>query len=85
MTLKPTKCEDCGRGRTGFYGPSDFEIPEELDTKLTDWMLSRPEAPNDPIRARYSFVFTPSTIGSTIMVIDKRTGDKLDLTEDVNW
>lgn len=64
--------------------PRIFEITDEEEKKVKDWIESLPPLPTATIGGAYSYEFTPTGLGTTILV--KRVdGHELDLTADANW
>ncbi len=60
-----------------------INLNEEQVKKLEKWQNENKNVENlSPIADRYTFVITPTSIGTVIIVKDNITGQSLDLTED---
>ena len=72
-------CEDeIPKGRT-------FELTEEQELKYLKWSMARPKKNSGAIGGRYTFSFTPTSLGVIIKVIDDFNKEFIDLTEYESW
>jgi hypothetical protein len=65
--------------------PHTFSLTETQETQFQEWRATRKKAPNTAIGGRYSFVFTPTSLGNTVKVLDTVYGDELELTDYESW
>lgn len=61
-----------------------FEIEEEQEEKLNEWMKSLPKAKNSTIGGAYTYEFTPTGIGLSL-IVRRVDGHEIDLTEYDKW
>lgn len=61
-----------------------FELSKTQLENLRNWTegQSKKSKTKDAIGFRYSFTFSPTSIGMTVKVVDHVTKEELDLTED---
>jgi hypothetical protein len=64
-----------------------FDLSKKQLAELAKWQveLERDEAPTGAIGGRYTYSFTPTSIGIVSKVKDEVTGDVLDLTDYDMW
>lgn len=65
--------------------PEVFEISPEQLVKIYDWMGMRKYQSRSVDGARFTYCFTPTSIGTVIKVIDEVTGDEFDASDYENW
>ena len=58
-----------------------FPISEEEDKEIKEWIEKRPEFNEGAIGGRYTYQFTPTSIGMIGTVIDGMTGEKFTFQE----
>ena len=58
-----------------------FPISEEEDKKIKEWIEKRPEFNEGAIGGRYTYQFTPTSIGVIGTIIDGMTGEKFTFQE----
>lgn len=58
-----------------------FELSEQQEKLANEWIANRDREAHGPIGGRWSYRFTPTTIGVCVYLIDNASGDELDLTE----
>jgi hypothetical protein len=62
-----------------------FELNEEQKEKLNTWIRSKAVVYEGAIGGRYSFCFTPNSLGQVVTVTDIIKKDTLDLTDYDSW
>ena len=77
MTTLPIETEPFGT----------FKLTDDEIRMAEEWMANQRAVvlPLRPIAADFLFTFLPSQIGTAAYITDRRTGDRLDLTKDVEW
>jgi hypothetical protein len=64
----------------------EFVLSDEQQQKVADWMDSLPETESvGAIGGRYQFVFTPNSLGCSIVVLDLCSDRQLDVTDFDSW
>ena len=58
-----------------------FPISEEEDKKIKEWIEKRPKCNEGAIGGRYTYQFTPTSIGVIGTIIDGMTGEKFTFQE----
>lgn len=62
-----------------------FKLRPEQEEKLVKWKEARKEVYTGVSGGRYTYVFTPTSLGCIVSVLDNVTNDKLDLTDYDLW
>ena len=62
----------------------DFNLSPEDIVKFSDWRGTLPKAETGACGGRYTFSFTPTSIGTVVKIEDGISGEVLDLT-DYDW
>jgi len=62
-----------------------FHITGNELAKIENWMEKHESARPGPIGGRYTYSFTPTTLGTVIKVTDAITKEELDATEYESW
>lgn len=62
-----------------------FELSEEEQEKLAAWRSTHEEVYTGAIGGRYTYSFTPTSLGEVILVTDNVTGEELNLTDYESW
>lgn len=58
-----------------------FPISEEEDKKIKEWIEKRPKCNEGAVGGRYTYKFTPTSIGVIGTIIDGMTGEKFTFQE----
>lgn len=58
-----------------------FELTDEQERVANEWIETRDREAHGPIGGRWSYRFTPTTVGACVYLVDNASGDELDLTE----
>lgn len=61
-----------------------FIISEEQQLKLIEWMKDKP-ASNDMLGIRYEYCFTPTSLGTIVIVKDHITKTEINITNYNIW
>lgn len=61
-----------------------FEISYQQEKKFNLWKSGHKKVDTGAIGGRYTFSFSPTSLGQVVTVKDEVTGEELDLTED-DW
>ena len=64
---------------------SNFSLTEKQKEKLSEWIRLLPDKIEGAIGGRYTFLFTPTSIGIAVSVRDNITQLEIDLTEYEDW
>lgn len=61
-----------------------FELSEEQVKKAREWTNAQMDKAKtkDCTGFRFSYVFTPTTLGDCVKIIDRVTSEELDITDD---
>ncbi len=62
-----------------------FILTKEQDLKLSDWKSQHKNANEGTIGGRYSYEFTPTSLGCIEICKDAITKTQIDLTDYENW
>lgn len=62
-----------------------YHITEKQLEKIYKWMATLPPCKPTAIGGRYSYIFTPTSLGYSTIVEDCISGEKLDVTDYENW
>lgn len=62
-----------------------FELTEDQIKKFEKWQEKRKSMYTGTIGGRYTFEFTPTSIGIAVVAVDNLTRTKLNLTDYENW
>lgn len=62
-----------------------FTLTAEQEAKLDEWISTHQKKDCGAVGGRYSFTFTPTTIGTCVSVTDEMTGHKIDLSDYEKW
>ena len=62
-----------------------FELSESEHAKAKEWIESKPKTYGGAIGGRFSYVFTPTSIGTSVKVVDNLDKSELDVTDYDMW
>ncbi len=62
-----------------------FSLTEDQLERLRRWMKAREEWPCGTIGDRYTYSFTPTGLGTIIIVTDHTTKEEINLTDFDSW
>lgn len=62
-----------------------FELTEAQLKKINKWIKSNPTPLTGTIGGRYTYSFTPTSLGVVMMVKNNTSGEELDVTEYWEW
>jgi hypothetical protein len=63
----------------------NFTLTSDQIKKLEEWMDTLPVVPTGSIGGRFTYRFTPHSIGLGVSVYDEATKEELDLTDYESW
>ena len=63
----------------------NFYLTEKQQQKLNDWILHHEDVYTGAIGGRYTYEFTPTSIGIAVWVRDAITKEKIDLSDYEDW
>ncbi len=62
-----------------------FVINSTQNKKINEWMSTHKNAYEGAIGGRYTFCFTPTSLGEVIVVKDSVTNTEIDVSEYEDW
>lgn len=77
-------CYDCGYGFKNTKIMS-FSISEQQLVKINNWIKGHEKLPVGAIGGRYTYCFTPTSLGVIITVKDILANQEIDVTDYKDW
>jgi hypothetical protein len=62
-----------------------FRLTEQQEAKLKLWLQDLPYAPTGAAGGRFTYLFTPTSLGVILEVRDNALGKSLNLTDYDSW
>jgi hypothetical protein len=62
-----------------------FELDEDEQKKLDKWLAKKDKRYSGAIGGRYTYSFTPTSLGVITKVTDSLDKDEVDLTDYLSW